>query len=82
MRIVHESTDNSAIIRVEGLIEALRILHFTDTHLNLIDERDAPHVTTGRRWEEKFAAYRKDVHGKPVSTAITFAELMKLARDE
>lgn len=40
MRMTHSFTDDSAIIRVEGLTDSVRMLHLTDTHIQLYDERD------------------------------------------
>lgn len=44
MRVLHSWTDLSAIIAVEGLSRPslpLRVLHLSDSHVALIDERDA-----------------------------------------
>lgn len=82
MRIVHEWTDTTATIRIEGLKNRVRVLHLTDTHLNLIDERDAAHVEACKDREPKFAQYRLDAQGRPISTSITWAELMQVALAE
>lgn len=39
-RITHSFTDDTAVIRLEGLAKPLRMLHLTDTHLRFFDERD------------------------------------------
>jgi hypothetical protein len=40
MRVTHSFTENSAIIRIEGLVNPVRMLHLTDTHLRFYDARD------------------------------------------
>ena len=45
MRVIHSFTDDSAVIRIEGLAKPVRMLHLTDTHLRFFDERD------GERYE-------------------------------
>jgi len=40
MRVIHSFTDDSAVIRLEGLKKPVRMLHLTDTHLRFYDERD------------------------------------------
>ena len=40
MRVIHSFTDDSAVIRLEGLTKPVRMLHLTDTHLRFYDERD------------------------------------------
>ena len=44
IRVTHEWTEQTAHIRVEGLSGTVRVLHLTDAHLDLIDERDAEHL--------------------------------------
>ncbi len=40
----HSHTDTTARIEVRGIDRPLRVLHITDLHLNLHDERDQQHV--------------------------------------
>lgn len=54
MRITHSWTDSSATISVEGLTRPLRFLHVTDTHMGLIDDRDAEHLATCRGFADRF----------------------------
>ncbi|MCW8133130.1 MAG: metallophosphoesterase [Planctomycetota bacterium] len=82
MRIVHESTETTATIRIEGLRAPVRVLHLTDTHLNLCDERDAAHRELSRGREEKFSLHRKDEQQRPISTSATWVELMRMAAAE
>ncbi len=44
MRTTHKWTDETATICVEGLNQAVRMLHVTDSHIALIDDRDAEHI--------------------------------------
>lgn len=42
--MIHHWTDDSATIAIEGLKCPLRVLHITDSHLGLIDDRGASHL--------------------------------------
>ena len=44
MRTTHKWTDETATICVEGLNQTVRMLHVTDSHIALIDDRDAEHI--------------------------------------
>ena len=81
MRITHTWDDQSATVRIEGLARAVRVLHVTDSHLTLIDERDADHVEACEPFHERFAGRRTDASGNPISTDRTFHETMAAAAD-
>ena len=44
MRTTHKWTDETATICVEGLNQTVRMLHVTDSHIALIDDRDAERI--------------------------------------
>ena len=44
MRATHSYTDGTATIRIQGLRAPVRMLHLTDSHLHLFDERDGERV--------------------------------------
>ena len=44
MRTTHKWSDDTAMICVEGLRQTVRMLHVTDSHIALIDDRDAEHI--------------------------------------
>ena len=44
MRTTHKWTDETATICVEELNQTVRMLHVTDSHIALIDDRDAEHI--------------------------------------
>ena len=44
MRATHKWTDETATICIEGLNQTVRMLHVTDSHIALIDDRDAEHI--------------------------------------
>ncbi len=76
MRITHTCKDDTAMIKVEGLADTVRLLHVTDTHLALIDERDADHVEACSGAHERFGARRLDADGNSVFTETTFDTMM------
>ncbi len=77
MRITHTWTDESATIKIEGLAKPVRLLHVTDSHLGLIDDRDAEHMEACGGFREKFGERRKDGNGNNIYAEETFAEVMR-----
>ena len=70
MRITHTWTDLTASIGIEGLAGPLRVMHIADTHLDLIDERDAQFIEECRGIGMRFADrhQHRDAQGDPFST--------------
>ena len=81
MRITHSWTKDTATIHVEGLTRPIRMIHITDSHVALVDERDADHVEACQRTCELFRTIRKADDGTPIPTDVTFEELTREARD-
>ena len=84
MRITHSWTDSSATISVEGLIRPVRLLHVTDTHMGLIDDRDPEHLATCRGFADRFLHRHenRDAEGKPIPSADTFSHMMMAAESQ
>ena len=77
MRTTHTTAEDTVIIKVEGLgMDAVRLLHVTDSHLGLIDERDAEHLEACAGTSERFGARRLDAEGNPVLPEATLDEMM------
>ena len=79
MRIIHQWTDEQATIRVEGLDEPVGILHFSDSHLGLIDQRDGQQVAACGELRDRFNGMGKDRQGRPVPTDRAFSEVISRA---
>lgn len=56
MRMTHTWTDEAATIRIEGLSQTVRMLHITDSHVALIDDRDAAHQVACESYCERMAS--------------------------
>ncbi len=56
MRMTHTWTDEAATIRIEGLSQTVRMLHITDSHVALIDDRDAAHQAACESYCERMAS--------------------------
>ena len=56
MRMTHKWTDETATIHVEGLDQTVRMLHITDSHIALIDDRDTEHIEACQGACERFAS--------------------------
>ena len=82
MRITHSWTDETASISIEGLQETVRVLHVTDSHIALIDERDPEHIEKCEGSRERFGERRKDAEGNNVYTETSFDEAIAYAKDE
>ena len=54
MRMTHKWSDDTATICVEGLDQTVRMLHVTDSHIALIDDRDAEHIEACQATCERF----------------------------
>jgi len=80
MRTVHHWTDTTATIQVEGLSQSLRVMHVTDSHIALIDERDSAYIEACRGRCELFSSLRKDGGGTPISVETSFAETVSNAK--
>ena len=76
MRTTHSWTEDTATIRVEGLAKALRLAHVTDSHLALIDARDAEHMEACGGARERFGKRRLDGAGNSIFTETTLDETM------
>jgi len=76
MKITHAWSDEMASIGVEGLPKTVRLLHVTDAHIALIDDRDAAHVESCRQRCEHWGNSGKDSSGRGIPTHITFDEIM------
>ena len=68
MRITHKWTDDTATIHVEGLHQTVRMLHVTDSHIALIDDRDAEHIEACQGACERFAS-REQIFDKLMEEA-------------
>ena len=78
MRVLHSWTDLSAIIAVEGLSRPLRVLHLSDSHVALIDERDADFIPCCRGLGDRFLHRHQnlDERGQPIPPQDAFTRTM------
>ena len=76
MRVLHSWTDRSATISVEGLRQPLHILHITDSHIGLIDQRDPQYLATCQGREDRFLHRHQnlDDRGHPIPASAAFAQ--------
>lgn len=80
MRAAHSWTDETAVIRVEGLAHPLRLLHVTDSHIALADPDDEPHLAKATPHHAKFRRYRREATGRDVPTEQAFLDAVAHAR--
>ena len=55
MRVTHSYADDTATVRIEGLTAPVRMLHLTDSHVQLYDERDGDRVEACADFCRRFA---------------------------
>ena len=84
MRALHSWKDGSATILVEGLQRPLRVLHITDVHLGLIDERDGEYIAQCQGCEERFLHRHQNVdeHGRPLPARAAYAQILASFADQ
>lgn len=76
MKITHCWTEETAAIRIAGLTAPVRMLHVTDVHVALLDNRDAGQVEVNEEYRAQLAKGRQDGNGRDVPTDVSFDELM------
>ena len=54
MPVTHSFTDDSAVIRIAGLADSVRMLHLTDTHMQFFDERDGDKFEACVAYRQRF----------------------------
>ena len=81
MRIIHEWTAGRATIGVEGLSRPIRVLHISDSHIGLIDERDAQWTEACQELKDRFDSESRDRQGRAAVTAAgAFDELLTMTQ--
>ena len=65
MKATHSFTDDSAVIRLEGLARPVRMLHLTDTHLRFYDERDGERFQGCVEYTKRIEEYHRERGTEP-----------------
>ena len=78
MKATHSFTDDSAVIRLEGLTRPVRMLHLTDTHLRFYDERDGERFQGCVEYTKRIEEYHRE-RGTEPDPAKPFRQSMALA---
>ncbi len=65
MKATHSFTDDSAVIRLEGLTRPVRMLHLTDTHLHFYDERDGERFHGCVEYTKRIEEYHRERGTEP-----------------
>lgn len=84
MQVIHEWNDQKAHIRVEGLRSNVRALHISDTHMGLIDERDATELDRCRGMGERFHSRHenRDSRGAIIPQEEAFRQMLDQAAED
>jgi len=82
VRKTHTWSDNNATIAVEGLKSRISVLHVTDSHLGLIDDRDPEHLEKNTGTRDRFAERRQDADGNNVFADVSFDQAMAVAAEK
>lgn len=84
MRVVHEWNHEKATIRVEGLTTSTRVLHISDAHMGLIDDRDPEELEAcqgrGDRFHDRHE--NRDDRGAVIPQETAFRHLLQQAAEE
>ena len=81
MRVTHTWTDETATIGVEGLNQTVRMLHITDSHVALIDERAGVHVAACERHCQRMASRQGTFHKMMAEASQLDLDLIALTGD-
>ena len=68
MRATHKWNDDTVTICIEGLDQTVRMLHITDSHIALIDDRDPEHIEACQGACERFES-REQIFDKLMEEA-------------
>jgi len=82
LRIAHTWSDSTATISIEGLKDRVSVLHVTDSHLGLIDDRDFEHFEKNSGTRDRFAERRQDAVGNNIFTDVSLDEAMAVAAEK
>jgi hypothetical protein len=77
VKIAHQWTNATASIRIEGLAQKTHVLHVTDSHIGLCDDRNADWQESSVSLRERFAKYHCTATGRTVGTEVTFDATLK-----
>ncbi|HYF49404.1 MAG TPA: metallophosphoesterase [Planctomycetota bacterium] len=76
MRITHQWSDTRATVRIEGLPTKTRVLHITDSHVALADERNSDWREAAALTREKFVKHHFEATGRNAHTEKTFCDTL------
>jgi len=82
MRITHQWNETRTTVRIEGLPQPSRVLHVTDSHISLCDERDQKWLEGAAKSREHFAKYHVEATGRTSYTEKTFAETIASFKEQ
>lgn len=78
----HSSTDDTATIQVGGLEKTLTVLHITDAHVSVADEREAQYHQYGSRMDNAYGREREHWRTKTKALPVAhFRDLLASAKD-
>ena len=82
MHVTHSFTDESAIIRIEGLAAPVRMLQLTDTHIHFYDERDGEKAAVCAEFIKRREKHMKEVEGIDYVPGESFSKNLAQAASE
>ena len=82
MHVTHSFTDESAIIRIEGLAAPVRMLQLTDTHMHFYDERDGEKAAVCAEFIKRREKHMKEVEGIDYVPGESFSKNLAQAASE
>ena len=78
----HSSTEDTATIQVGGLEKSLVVLHVTDAHVSVTDQREAQYQQYASRMDNAYGKEREHwCMKKKATTATHFLDLLALAKN-
>ncbi len=82
LRCVHQSTDSTADLTINGLKQPLRILQITDVHISVIDSSEKKYHAFSRRMDNAFITREHYRTKEPAAALPRFLGLLHKAKQE
>jgi 3',5'-cyclic AMP phosphodiesterase CpdA len=78
----HNWSDYEATIEISGIKSALTVLHITDSHISVLDEKEKEFHPFGKRIDDGYKTVSHYKTGLETTAADSFMELMNLAKNK
>ncbi len=79
---VHTFSDYEATVAISGLTEITKVLHISDSHVSIFDEKEKEYHPYSARMDNAYKSVPHYKTGEDTTPVETFSELMDLAKEQ